>query len=585
MKRLLTLALAISCCLATMAAKFNQKIQINVKGSQRTILVYAPDCLTDNRPLVISMHGMNQDINYQKNEAKWELVADTANFLVVYPQSDGTTWDISGTKDIDFILTIIDEMYTSYNIDKNRVYLSGFSMGGMFTYHAMNNIADKIAAFAPISGYTLSNPSFKSARPCPLVHTHGTGDDVVIYDAGQYYGAENTMEGWRKRNGCDDNPTVTQEPSGCCTKTYWKNGECDADVVLYTVKGRGHIPANDNCHHTSIGIWNFVKQYSLDCGKYSETGVSITVSEKMAEAPANITLTAKTSVKGATVVKVEFYQDGELIGISTEEPYQNEVTGLEVGSYEMKAVMTDGNGKTYNSSAVEVTVKAPQQPYNGVAQEIPGKVEVENYDEGEEGFAYHDSDEKDEGSNYRADGVDIEEMPDGKGYALGHCAVGEWLEYTIDAQYTDKYTWTANVSSGLESGAFKLYIDNEPVTNNISIPKTGDNKWDTYKTIEGNELSITEGKHILKLEITGAYGNIDYLEFKAVSPHTSGAEDLYISFQEGTFHIYSLLGEDLGTIKLQSGDNLVQRTEEKIGAKGTYVIRDEAGRSRLLILK
>lgn len=133
MQRFLTLILVISCSLFTMAAKFNQKIQINVIGTQRTIWVYAPDCLTDNRPLLISMHGMNQTIDDQKSATQWEQVADTANFLVVYPQSLGIAWDISGSSDLNFILTLIDEMYLSYHINKSRVYLSGFEMGGMFT--------------------------------------------------------------------------------------------------------------------------------------------------------------------------------------------------------------------------------------------------------------------------------------------------------------------------------------------------------------------------------------------------------------------------------------------------------------------
>ena len=58
---------------------------INVGGQNRQIYVHAPKGLTDNRPLLISCHGMDQDINYQRGMAQWEQVADTANFLVVYP--------------------------------------------------------------------------------------------------------------------------------------------------------------------------------------------------------------------------------------------------------------------------------------------------------------------------------------------------------------------------------------------------------------------------------------------------------------------------------------------------------------------
>ncbi|MBK8808750.1 MAG: hypothetical protein IPO21_19775 [Bacteroidales bacterium] len=133
-----------------------QVSNIQVGSSTREIRVYSPSNLGQNRPLLISMHGMNQDAPYQQNMAKWELVADTAKFVVVYPTGLNKSWSLSGTTDTDFILAIIEAMYTKYGIDKTRVYLSGFSMGGMMTYYAATRIADKIAAFAPVSGYLMA---------------------------------------------------------------------------------------------------------------------------------------------------------------------------------------------------------------------------------------------------------------------------------------------------------------------------------------------------------------------------------------------------------------------------------------------
>lgn len=173
---------------------YAQMTTLNVGGRNRSLFVYAPAGIPQNRPLVISLHGLNQDINYQKNQAKWELVADTAKFVVVYPAGEGNSWDISGNKDTDFILAIIESMVTRYGIDRNKVYVSGFSMGGMMSYHTANKIANKVAAIGPVSGYLFANP-VSSSRPMPIMHVHGTSDDVVNYS-----GVAAILQKWRNWN-------------------------------------------------------------------------------------------------------------------------------------------------------------------------------------------------------------------------------------------------------------------------------------------------------------------------------------------------------------------------------------------------
>jgi len=196
---------------------------IKVGSATRKMLVYAPSGIESNQPLLISMHGMNQDIAYQQNQTKWELIAKANNFVVVYPAGINNSWDISGNSDTDFILAIIDEMSKRYGIDRDRVYLSGFSMGGMMTYHAATKIADKIAAFAPVSGYLMGGPNTNSLRPIPIIHTHGTADDVVPYS-----GVSTCLNAWAKRNKCQTPAVVTKPyPVGKSTsdsKTYWGPG-------------------------------------------------------------------------------------------------------------------------------------------------------------------------------------------------------------------------------------------------------------------------------------------------------------------------------------------------------------------------
>lgn len=231
------------------------------------MLVYAPSGIKPGSPLLLSLHGLNQDIAYQKNQTQWESVARANDFVLVYPAGINNSWDLSGTSDTDFILAIIDEMYDRYGIDRKRVYLSGFSMGGMMTYHAATKIADKIAAFAPVSGYLMGGPNTNSSRPIPIIHTHGTGDDVV-----PFAGVQTCLDAWISRNDCPVTAVVTQpypadKPASNGTKYYWGPGTDNVQIVLLKLNGPGHWHSIDpNGVNTSQEIWNFCKNFALGFG-------------------------------------------------------------------------------------------------------------------------------------------------------------------------------------------------------------------------------------------------------------------------------------------------------------------------------
>lgn len=240
---------------------------IKVGITTRKMLVYAPSGIKENRPLLLSLHGLNQDIYYQQNQTKWETYADSNNFVLVYPAGINNSWDLYGTSDTDFILAIIDEMFKRYGIDRDRVYLSGFSMGGMMTYHAMNIIADKIAAFAPVSGYLMGGPNTNSTRPVPIIHTHGSDDNVVPFS-----GVQTCLDAWISRDKCPKTAQVTKpypakKPTSTGTKYYWGPGTDQVEIVMMSIEGAGHWHSIDpNGINTSQEIWDFCKNYTLAWG-------------------------------------------------------------------------------------------------------------------------------------------------------------------------------------------------------------------------------------------------------------------------------------------------------------------------------
>jgi len=329
---------------------------IPVGTTTRTMLTYIPASLPAGRPLIISLHGSNQSADYQKDHSMLEEVSDTAKFAVVYPQGISNQWDLSGTSDVDFITTVIDTMVNRFKIDRNRVYLSGFSMGGMMTYYAATKIADKIAAFAPISGYLMGGPNTTSSRPIPIIHTHGTSDDVVAFS-----GVATCLNAWITRNGCvtaevKTAPYPTSNPGSVGIRHYWAAGTGGVEMVLNELTGKGHWYSDDAANvMTSIEIWNFCKKYALDLRtpivaftapikncSYTTFGSNATVEK--------VVLSASASDPDGTVASVAFYDGTTLLNTDQTAPYSFTWTNVPVGTHVIKAVVTDNDNRTAASS-------------------------------------------------------------------------------------------------------------------------------------------------------------------------------------------------------------------------------------------
>lgn len=262
MKHLFTTCLLAASILTVSAATTCDKLTVN--GTTRDIKVHVPDNTPAGAPLVIACHGANQSADWHDDNSKWTAVSDTAKFVLVFPDAINKFWDISGNSDIDFILAIIDDMHERHSIALNRVYLTGFSMGGMLTYHCANRIPDRIAAFVPVSGYPMGDKSAYGPRPVPIMHVHGTGDDVCVFS-----GVQPTLDNWIKRNGCNPVPEVIKpypanKPQSAATLSRWTDGLDGVEVQLLQIEGKGHWQSEDpvSCL-TSVEAWNFMKRWSL----------------------------------------------------------------------------------------------------------------------------------------------------------------------------------------------------------------------------------------------------------------------------------------------------------------------------------
>ena len=250
--------------------------EVKVGTSTRKTLTYVPKNVEKSPALVISLHGMNQDPEYQQKQTQWNALADTEGFIVTYPLGNNRMWDTGGTGDVKFVEAIMKDMELKHNVDKNRIYLSGFSMGSWLGYHCLETLGDKIAAFGPVSGVDIGKQP-KANRKVSIMHIHGTGDDVFKYTgdpshmAGGYPSIEEYVKKWAAYEGCDaSNPQVIRPyPAGStgpkATRTIYNNVNDGVEVNLIAIDGKGHWHSNDpNGVNSTQELWNFFKRHQLN---------------------------------------------------------------------------------------------------------------------------------------------------------------------------------------------------------------------------------------------------------------------------------------------------------------------------------
>lgn len=208
------------------AAENFEHVSLTVDGVVRTALVYAPaSAKTMSTPVVFVFHGHggsaeNAARSFALNRYWPEAISvymqglDTPGQLTD-PQGNRPGWQAAvgnqGDRDLKFFDAMLARLKQDYHVDTKRIYCTGHSNGGGFTYLLWLARGNVFAAVAPSSAAAARYANQLQPKPALIM---GGEDDPLVKFAWQ----KRTMDIVRHVNGCAEtgqswNPQCTIYPS------------------------------------------------------------------------------------------------------------------------------------------------------------------------------------------------------------------------------------------------------------------------------------------------------------------------------------------------------------------------------------
>ncbi len=226
---------------------------IVVDGTTRRYLLHQPRRSSGPpMPLVVVLHGAFGTAPYAQMSYSWDALADAHGFAVLYPDGIGRSWNAGtccgaaardGVDDVTFIDALVTQIEQTLPIDRDRIYATGMSNGGMMAYRLACELPGRFAAIGPVAATMTVDCS--RALPTSVCHVHGLEDDVVRFHGGIAARGiahdvrppvPGTIAKWRTIDDCGG---VTARDDGS-VHTETASGPSGATVTLVTLADAGH---------------------------------------------------------------------------------------------------------------------------------------------------------------------------------------------------------------------------------------------------------------------------------------------------------------------------------------------------------
>ena len=243
-----------------------------VDGVQRSALVNIPPAAAPGTalPLVLMFHGAGSTGPETERTIGLTQVADRFGFIVIYPDGNGSFWDIahgpsSKNDDIAFVRDVIDQADAQLCVDDSRVYAAGGSWGGGFVTLVGCELSDRVAAIATVAGIYGIEPRCVPPRPLPMLEVHGTDDPTVPYNGSGELHAESVpsfLAQWRRYDECPGAPPSKRHLGRNVLLESWTGCADGTSVAHVRLNGEEHVwprPLRSNRvpFNASLALWEF----------------------------------------------------------------------------------------------------------------------------------------------------------------------------------------------------------------------------------------------------------------------------------------------------------------------------------------
>lgn len=147
---------------------------------------YDPADTETKWPVIYFFHGIGEigsdlDMLTRYGMPKYLTEGGKVDAIMIAPQCpEGSHWADTDVE-VERLAQFVPEMTAKYNINTNRMYLTGLSMGGRCTWKLALAMPDTFAAIAVVCGRT-NTYEFETIADMPIWMFHGVKDDTVSFD-------------------------------------------------------------------------------------------------------------------------------------------------------------------------------------------------------------------------------------------------------------------------------------------------------------------------------------------------------------------------------------------------------------------